>query len=89
MLVDPDILEVIHRVALIAEWTEIAMVYIIAVMTIYTAAFYFLTWGQRFVMTTVTVHPFVCPSDFKIGSVMIKLPDQPIIGVMAGCTIHS
>jgi hypothetical protein len=75
MFFDSNIPEIILGMAFATERSEISMVNVVTVMTIYAAAFNFLIRRQWFVMTAMAVNLFMRAFDFKIGSVMIELPD--------------
>lgn len=66
---------------------KVSIVNIIPVMTIYAVTGKFLIFIKRLKVADIAMQSIMCPFDLKIGLIMIKLPDQPVIRVMALRTI--
>ena len=73
--------------AVITVGAEVSIVNIIPVMTIYTAAGALVIFIKWFEMAAIAVQSLMCSLDLEIGLIMIKLPDQPVVRVMALRTI--
>ena len=75
--------------AVITVGAEVSIVNIIPVMTIYTTTGALVIFIEWFEMAAITVQSIMCPLDLEIGLIMIKLPDQPVVGVMALRTVNA
>ena len=73
--------------AAITVGAKVSVVNIIADMTIYTTAGAFVIFIEWPEVTAIAVQSIMRPPDFEIGLIMIKLPDQPIVWVMASLAI--
>ena len=75
--------------AVITIGAKVSIVNIIAVMTIYTATGALAIFIEWFEVAAIAMQSIVCPLDLEIGLIMIKLPDQPIVWVMALRTVNA
>ena len=66
---------------------KVSIVNIIPVMTIYTTTGTLVIFIKWLKVAAIAMQSIVCPLDLEIGLIMIKLPDQPVIRVMALRTI--
>ncbi len=73
--------------AVITVGAEIPIVNIIPDMTIYTTTDAPVIFLQRLEVAAIAVQPFMCPLDLEIGLIMVELPDQPAVRVVASLTI--
>ena len=73
--------------AVITIGAKVSIVNIIAVMTIYTATGALVIFIEWFEVAVIAMQTIVCPLDLEIGLIMIKLPDEPVVRVMALRTI--
>ena len=62
---------------------KVSIVNIIPVMTIYAVTGKFLIFIKRLKVAAIAMQSIMCPLDLEIGLIMIKLPDEPVVRVMA------
>ena len=69
--------------AVITVGTKVSIVNIIPAMTIYTATGTLVIFIKWFEVAAIAMQSIVRPLDLEIGLIMIKLPDEPVVRVMA------
>ena len=67
----------------IAIRAKVSFVYVVSVMAVDTTTIHFFVFFQRSEVAGMTMQPFMRTSNLEVSFIMIKIPDQPVVRVVA------